>query len=79
MLVATPATISTCLDQVAVRMHPGQALSGSEVHDALAIVQEKTIRHHEERSWPLLDDRFERLFEPARGSHLQGLHFHSQD
>jgi len=32
-------------------MHPGHALFGGEVHDALAIVQEKTIGHHEERSF----------------------------
>jgi hypothetical protein len=32
-------------------MHPGHALFGSEVHDALAIVQEETISRHEERSF----------------------------
>src|SRR5712692_2726234 len=64
---------SARLDQFRVRRHRREPLFGGEVHDALAIVQEKTIPHHAERPWPRPGNRFERLVELAHGPHLQDL------
>jgi hypothetical protein len=59
-------------------VHPWEALSGGEVHDARAMVQEQPICQHEERARPLPDDCRKCVLDLFFSPDPQAQHFHSQ-